>query len=364
MPTDLDTGMLLAAFPFSDGFAFMETSSVDIAKADVGLAVGTYNYLSIFYGREGGFSGQVSVEDADATLVMSGMAYLKTLYTQWLDVLDLNISSSIPYYPAYAHGDLNGDGDDDIAYVGWFEDNSKIGTGVFFGPFDGLTEEPDMILLGEGYLQANYPESTMTVAIEDLNGDGKADLIVSATREIDVSVESAAISYPQGRILAFLGRTSWPSVLSTYSADIVITEDLARDEDGRLTPYSIVADDFDSDGYADLAVGSPRAVYDEDATTAQGKAYVFRGHEGFGAEESDKQLEAIDADVKISGDPDDTYFGILIWLPGDLQNSGYPNLMVGSLSDSGGVLYTYEITPDTGSTLGYDDAISIATLEI
>jgi hypothetical protein len=382
MPSDMSTTFILAAFAAGDinadgikDFAILESTDTDLmeGKADPTLQIRTYNYLRVFFGREaGGFSGQIGVDEADMTIVVEGLADIQTVYSAWILDLSMTGFSDISgyYYPAVAPGDFNGDGYGDLAYTTYFSEYGRTAVGVVFGSDAGdIKEGPDVMIVGSSTPATGYPETLWQVAAGDIDGDGYDDVITSNTFEVEVDVKAdkAGGVIPQsinGSVLAFLGRSQWPSTVSTSTADVVITEEVAQDELGRLTPFTLLAEDLDRDGYADIAATAPRALYDSIEQIASGIAYVFNGRAGLGSADADKEILASDADHIMLPAEGVIYLGTLGWLPGDLDNNGLPELMVLAMDMGTGEIRIpmYELGPEAGSMLVESDAVSIPVI--
>ena len=126
-----------------------------------------------------------------------------------------------------ATGDLNGDGTPDLVTT-----NSGIfpahngGVSILLGAGDGTFR------VASGYETGTRPYS---IATEDLNRDGTADLAVAFLGPIPPEESGVSILLGNGN--------------GTFSDKVNITVDAG--------PYSVAADDLDRDGTADLAVACP-----------------------------------------------------------------------------------------------------------
>lgn len=152
-------------------------------------------------------------------------------------------------------GDVNGDGKADIA-VGLHNenvgDNHRQGRAYVFSGADGsllLTLDTP-----NPHKDAHFGSS---VALGEVNSDGKADIAVGAHYE-NVGAKSM-----QGRVYLFSGLDG--SLLSTL--------DSPNPQAGGRFGHSVALGDVNDDGKADMAVG---AYYEDVSGNAdQGRAYVF-----------------------------------------------------------------------------------------
>jgi uncharacterized protein (DUF2141 family) len=172
---------------------------------------------------------------------------------------------------AIAAADLNGDGKLDLA-VADFHDPSNIdngGVSVLLGNGDGTFQTPVF------YAVEIYPTS---LAIGDLNGDGKPDLAISSF----VSV----FGLERSTLNVLLGNGD-----GTFGADI-------STGNGRSFPLSVVIADFDSSGKQDAA-----EVYGSLVSVLLGNGDgTFQGHLFFSADQEPSQLAV--GDFNGDGKPD------------------------------------------------------------
>lgn len=184
-------------------------------------------------------------------------------------------------------GDINGDGHADVVFSAQKAnpDPSRYMAGkayVLFGKPSGSVF-PDIInvstLDGNNGFAINgnsaYDGLGYSVsAAGDLNGDGLSDVVLSATGASPPGLSSAGIMY------IVFGRTgAWPAAINVsdlspsttppsglviYGADLYVS-----------CGWSVThADDFNADGFTDIAVSAPNA------NSYRGKVYVIFGHDG------------------------------------------------------------------------------------
>jgi len=189
-------------------------------------------------------------------------------------------------------GDINGDGFSDII-VGTNSFSSGPGRAfVFFG--GALMKNiPDADMTGES-LSSSFGNSVSTAG--DVNGDGYSDIIVG----------SYGFNATTGRVYLydyFMKNEIIPEI--TLSGEAVSND----------FGYSVsTAGDVNGDGYSDVIVGAP--YYNSNT----GRAYIFLG----GA-----SMNNI-ADVTMTGEAVNNYFGYSVSSAGDVNGDGYSDVIVGA----------------------------------
>lgn len=215
---------------------------------------------------------------------------------------------------AVALGDLDGDGQDDVAVADVYADlrGADMPGAVYIGLSDGrwegelgLPDDADIAISGPARAGLVYLGYRMSAG--DLDGDGYAELIAGAS------------SYDGGAGIAWIfdGRADWEAELSTDEASASVYGDGAR-------PMAVAVettDDIDGDGARELLVGA----------TDNG-AYVYWGGELAGA------LTDADAALTFTGGPDSAGVGLNVG-SADLDDDGREDLLV-----SGYAAWSYDGT--------------------
>ncbi|KAJ6660498.1 hypothetical protein lerEdw1_017495 [Lerista edwardsae] len=176
-----------------------------------------------------------------------------------------------------------------------------------------------------------------TVAVADVNGDGKDDILVGAP--LFMEHRSDRKQYEVGRVYLYLQRkvshpysTPWQTLTGT-------------DVYGRFGMAIAPLGDVDQDGYTDIAVGAPYAGQD-----GGGRVYIYRGHqEGLSASPS-QFLES--PFFESSG------FGFAIRGASDIDTNGYPDVLVGAFGASKIAVYRAQPVVTVRAQLVMPDALN------
>jgi len=94
----------------------------------------------------------------------------------------VSFKKGVPYYAAIASGDLDGDGDDDLALTGRSKDWHKDFICSYYVKL--FTKNPVLIRLGQGVAG--------DIAIHDMNGDKKLDIVCSGVKEYPLTREKGS----------------------------------------------------------------------------------------------------------------------------------------------------------------------------
>jgi len=242
------------------------------------VVVGAYGY-SNYIGRAYIFFGGASMNNvADVTIT----GETTTNY------LGLSVSTA---------GDVNDDGYSDVI-VGAYGYNANTGRAYIFYGGASMNNISDVTMTGEAS-DNRFGVSVSTA--DDVNGDGYSDVIVGAS-----SYNGAS----NGRAYIFYGGASMNNV-----ADVYMTGEASSNRFG--TSVSTAAD-VNGDGYSDVIVGS----YGYSSNT--GRAYIFLG----GASMNNA------ADLTITGETTNDFFGYSVSEAGDVNGDGYSDVIVGASYNS------------------------------
>jgi len=211
-------------------------------------------------------------------------------------------------YAVSGGGDLNGDGYADVAVgANWYADSSASqgAVYVFHGSQDGLSLEPDRLLVGT---QSGATFGSALSLTGDLNGDGFDDLAVGApSYDYYEGDELGAVFLYYGSSQGLSETARWFKLGYQNHSDFGIAVDLAGDYNG--------------DGYADLLVGAPHHLNE---LSGEGRVFVYYGAPT--GLDQDQQLPDWQAGI----DQSESQFGFSAASAGDINQDGCDELVVGA----------------------------------
>jgi hypothetical protein len=241
-----------------------------------------------------------------------------------------------------AVGDVNGDGRGDIAVGAHTEDvagNTDQGRVYVFSGADG-----SLLFTLEAPNPQAYAWFGVSVAVGEVNADGKADIAVGAYGE-DVGGNGR-----QGRAYVFSGA----------DGSLLFTLDTPNPRWGSYFGRSLAVGQVDGDDKGDIAVG---AIYEDvGSNTDQGRAYVFSGADGsplFTLEDPNPQAYANFGHSLAVGDVDgDWKADIAVGAPReDVAYNDQGRAYVFSGAD-GSLLFTLD-TPNPQASVNFGRSVAI-----
>lgn len=165
------------------------------------------------------------------------------------------------------------------------------------------------------------------------------------------AVTSGYFDGPAGRIL-YAGSAPHAGVGEVYVFDMVadgqtVGEKVIRKlailggkQIGEFFGYTILAEDFNNDGYADLVVGAPSHSFD--GYHEQGCIYYYQNLGATG--QYDFELKATLSPTENQNI--DSRFGMTLGKIGDLDMDGFKDLAVGAPFENDGAVYIFSGSPD------------------
>ena len=246
------------------------------------------------------------------------------------EVIDTNQSYAYFGYDVSSAGDVNGDGFDDVIIGSPRYDNGETDEGaayVYLGSVNGLNTtaanrwEPDSASLWYGWAVSGAG---------DLNGDGYADVVVTASQAFNSNYDGFAYVYYGS------------------SSGLGSTHDIRLDHVQSLQYFGSSAcgvGDLNGDGYDDLAIGGP--LYDGTYTN-EGSVTIYYG--------TDTGVSLTNKDLVVGGAAN-ANIGSSVSGAGDVNGDGYDDLIVGAENHTNGqsqegAVYIY-MGSSTGVSLTY-----------
>ena len=260
--------------------------------ADVILEGETTSHI---FGRTVSSAGDVNGDGFDDVIVGAsfGKTYIYFGATAMDNVADVIINNNVSIFygsSVSSAGDINNDGYKDVIVT---QDNASTGWAyVYFGDA-AMNNVADVIITG---ISSNFGFGVSTSGAGDVNYDGYDDIIVGANR-LNNHIGVAYIYY---------GGQSMNSI-----ADVTMTGENSEDHFGTSVSK---AGDLNMDGYADVIVGA--SGYNGNT----GRTYIFYGG---------SPMNNI-ADVTLTGEYQENYFGYSVSTAGDVNGDEYDDVIVGA----------------------------------
>jgi len=273
-------------------------------------------------------------------------------------------------------GDLNGDDNNDVL-IGDprhlnFPNNGEDwanNIGICYALYN--VGEPASV--GESTLDLDDPGTMATVAritadqvqsrfgccseiIGDVDDDGYADILVGESGWGPTSGSAQRERYECGRACLFFGSANFSDTGTTSASVVLLTGEDRNDHFGAAVSSAGFLDDspMAMDRYGDFAIGAP--WYDKSSgqtvTENAGRVYVF-----YGTDAAISSTHATDANVIITGETTDSFFGSAISC-GDFDGDNYDDLVVGACGydNQTGRAYVFFSSSLRADADGYVDA--------
>ena len=270
----------------SDPPTLFDVATVSVQGTDLGL--------SLAMGPQGGLlmsSGELGIS----------AFWVETPPTGTVDVATVGVALTGPTLSAVAAGDLNEDGETDLAIAFDLQDDpfvtADIGrVWVFYGPVteERSVDEADRVY--QGALAGTRAGGSLTI-LADLDDNGRPELAVGAPGGDSVWLLDATV--PSG----FIDDQAWLRIVGPPAAGL-----------GR----AFATPDLNRDGALDLAISAPDPGPDTDA----GAVYVFSGPQAPGL------LGTDDAELVLHGIGANHHAGQSLAVA-DLDNDSHDDLILG-----------------------------------
>ena len=222
-------------------------------------------------------------------------------------------------------GDINGDGRAEVILgAPWADNNSRTNSGSSYVVFGKTgTTTVDLNALGAAGFRidgaaAGDGAGSSVAGAGDINGDGRADVIIGATYADNNTRTGSGSSY------VVFGKTGTTAVDLNALGTAGFRIDGAAAGDGAGSSVA-GAGDINGDGGDDLLIGAPRA--DDNSRTNSGSSYVVFGKTGTTAVD----LNALGtAGFRIDGAATGDGSGWSVAGAGDINGDGGDDLLIGA----------------------------------
>lgn len=155
----------------------------------------------------------------------------------------------------------------------------------------------------------------------DFNGDGISDVLISAHFNDDTnnSVNNS------GAVYLFYGRENFPTTFNAAQADVIFR---GEETDSHFGKFIAGVQDLNGDGFDDILIGA--ALKDQEINSVMesnvGAVYIFLGSTTPAAEKLASQ-----ADVILSGQMANEWFGYSVGGLGDINGDGLGDFIIGAI---------------------------------
>jgi len=228
-----------------------------------------------------------------------------------------------------AAGDFDNDGYEDAAIAAPSEDLVH----VLYGSEQGLWGPRNSLLSPELFYspgQFGLKLFGSALAAGDINGDGYDDLAVGIPAVPDYSAIEGRMVKGAGVVAVFFGGAGGLTDAQPFRGDLVMQSKPyvpANAEAYDNFGSELVVEDFDSDGYADLAIGVD--LEDVGSTPDAGAVVVVYGRAGQLSADGTRSEVFLDTQAEAEDG-----FGRTLAV-GDFDGNGYPDLAVGHPDEDG-----------------------------
>ncbi len=218
------------------------------------------------------------------------------------------------------------------------DDDSAVGDSD--GPLGADTSMHCVPAAFIGEAETDFTGASLTDA-GDINDDGRDDLVLTAYGSERAGTDAGAVFVVSGAAVS----TGTTSISAAWSV-------LLGEAESDYAGWSVSGGDIDTDGHADLLIGA----YGVDTTgTEAGAAYLVWGDDLTGGEQS------VGDGLKLTGEAAQDYAGGAVAVVGDVDDDGWPDVVVGAYGNDSGGTYSGRAYLLSGQGLdGRADTMSLA----